>query len=165
MGYNHLMQNDIRQKLHVLIAKEKEILLAYLFGSQVTGNIGQMSDYDFGILVDEGVDVTTLRARFLHELSLTLGIDCIDLVILNQAPLDLAHSIIAGGIVLYQLDTATRVEYEARVMSRYGDYLPVLRSMNADIVGGERHAKRIQRYREALRRTERTLSEIRTSQK
>ncbi len=159
------MQNDVRQKLHVLIAEEKNIFLAYLFGSQVTDDIGPMSDYDIGILVVEGIDVASLRASFLHELSLVLGTDHIDLVLLNQAPLDLAHAIIAEGIVLFQRDTTTRVEYEAQVMSRYSDYLPVLRSLNADIVGGERYAKRIYRYREALRRTERTLGEIRASQK
>ena len=159
------MDDAIRKKLQILFAEKEHISLAYLFGSQVTGNVGPMSDYDIGILVDAGIDLASLRASVMHELALALGTDHVDLVILNQAPLDLAHAIIAGGIVVYQRDVATRVEYEAQVMSRYGDYLPVLRSLNADIVRGERYAKRIQRYREALRRTERTLGEIRAAQK
>jgi predicted nucleotidyltransferase len=159
------MENDIRKRLHVLFASEVHISLAYLFGSQVTGDVGPMSDYDFGILVDPDVDLASLRARVMHELTLVLGTDRVDIVPLNQAPLALAHAIMAEGVVLYQRDTATRVEYEAEVMSRYGDYLPVMRSMNADIVRGDRNTKRIQRYREALRRTERTLSEIKAAQK
>ena len=159
------MDKDIQKKLQALFAGEENISLAYLFGSQVTGKVGPMSDYDFGILVTLGADLASLRARVLHKIIMALGTEAVDLVILNQSPLDLAHAIMAGGSVLYQRDMATRVEYEAQVMSRYGDYLPVLRSLNADIVRGERNAKRIQRYREALRRTERTLSEIRATQK
>jgi predicted nucleotidyltransferase len=159
------MDAVIFERLQALFTEKENISLAYLFGSQVTGNTGSMSDYDFGILVDSGVDIASLRASLMHELTLALGTDRVDIVFLNRAPLDLAYAIVAGGVVLYQRDIATRVEYEAQVMSRYGDYLPVLRSLNADIVRGDRDANRVQRYREALRRTERTLGEIRAAQK
>jgi predicted nucleotidyltransferase len=155
------MEQDIRKKLLSLFANEASISLVYLFGSQVTGNIGPMSDYDFGILVTRDADITYLRAHIMYEITLVVGSDHVDL----HAPIDLAHAIVAEGVVLYQRDTVTRVEYEAGVMSRYGDYLPVLRSLNADIVRGDRNAKRVQRYRETLRRTERTLGEIRAAQK
>ena len=55
---------------------------------------------------------------------------------------------------------ATRVEYEAHVLSRYGDYLPVLRAQRDDILQRDKHAHRVQRYRAALGRTERTLGQI-----
>jgi predicted nucleotidyltransferase len=134
------MEYDIRKRLHVLFASEVHISLAYLFGSQVTGDVGPMSNYDFGILVDSGADLASLRASLMHEITRVVGTDHVDLVILNHAPLDLAHAIVVEGVILYQRDTAIRVEYEAEVMSRYGDYLPVLRSLNADIVRGDRNA-------------------------
>ena len=155
----------LKSHLNELIARHHEVSLVYLFGSQVTGNVGPMSDYDFGILADPGSDPGTLRAILTHEMTLAVGSSRVDVVLLHHAPLDLAYAIMAGGIVLYQRDTATRVEYEAQTMSRYGDYLPVLRSLNADIVRGDRNANRVQRYRETLRRTERTLSEIRAAQR
>ena len=116
------------------------VSLIYLFGSQLTGTVGPMSDTDLGILVDRDIDGQAIRARFAHELSCILKTDRIDVVLLNQAPIELAYAIIAQGHVLYQRDLATRVEYEADVMSRYGDYLPVLRSFWDDILKEDQHA-------------------------
>jgi uncharacterized protein len=85
-------------------------------------------------------------------------------VILNKAPVELAYAVIAHGICLLERDVATRVEYEAYVLGRYGDYLPVLREQRRQILegGGLYNAKRVQRYREALGRTRRKISEIRS---
>jgi hypothetical protein len=46
------------------------------------------------------------------------------------------------------------------VMSRYGDYLPVLRALREDVLRGEQDGTRVRRYRAALERTERTLGQI-----
>ncbi len=62
--------------------------------------------------------------------------------------------------MVYQRDEETRVEYEAEIMGRYGDYLPILHAKRRDILQGEAHAARVQSYRAALGRTERTLSRI-----
>jgi hypothetical protein len=84
--------------------------------------------------------------------------------LLNNAPVELAFSVIAQGVLLYQQSQAEQVEYEANVMSMYYDYLPILRAQRIEIFRGDSHGKRIHRYREALERTERTLREIATSQ-
>ena len=141
------------------------VALVYLFGSRADqntgrGTVGPMSDYDFDLLVTRGVDGHTVSAAFSHAMAKHLGTDRIDVVLLNAAAVELAYAVIAQGTLLYQRDTATRVEYEANVMSRYGDYLPVLRAQRRQILEGGDYAKRIQRYREALGRTRRTLSQI-----
>ncbi|MCL5960363.1 MAG: nucleotidyltransferase domain-containing protein [Chloroflexi bacterium] len=56
-----------------------------------------------------------------------LETDRADVVLLNRAPVELACAVVVQGRLIYQRDEATRVEYEAGVKSRYGDYLPVLR--------------------------------------
>lgn len=137
-----------------------EVCLVYLFGSRVKGVIGPLSDYDFGVLLEHGSDVAAYRDELAHALTLSLGTDRVDVVVLNKAPIELAYSVIVQGVVLYQRDLATRVDYEARVMALYEDYLPVLRQQRDDILRGEDYAKRVQRYREALGRTRRTLSKI-----
>ena len=142
------------------IAEMPYVKLAYLFGSRVSGHVGASSDYDVGVLLDPDADALAATARIAHELALTLHTDRIDVVALNRAPIELAHAIIAQGQVFYQRDNVTRVEYEAQVMSRYGDYLPVLRAQRNDLLQENDYAPRIQRYRTAFRRTERTLSEI-----
>jgi hypothetical protein len=49
-------------------------------------------------------------------------------------------------------------------MSLYGDYLPILREQRRNILEDTGYDTRIQRYRAALGRTERTLREIRATQ-
>lgn len=41
--------NDIKK----IFAEEKNILLAYIFGSQVTGKKGPLSDYDFAVFLSQ----------------------------------------------------------------------------------------------------------------
>lgn len=155
---------SIKERLEKLASDFPELHLIYLFGSQVTGQAGPQSDYDLGVLMDRDSDTSSRRATLEHALMVFLDQERLDVVWLSRAPLELAFAIIQG-ILLYERDVATRVEYEAQVMSRYGDYLPVLRAQRAEILAGGDHAARVQRYREALGRTERTLREIRAAQK
>jgi len=141
-----------------------EIKLVYLFGSQVEDRVGPMSDFDLGVLIERAQFGPQVRSRLSIELAQIIKDGKIDVVLLNRVPIELAYAVIADGEILYQQDDATRVEYEARVMGLYFDYLPVLRSQRRDILKGGEYGSRIQRYREAFRRTERTLSQIRTSQ-
>jgi len=150
----------LRDKLPDILAGLEEISLVYLFGSRIEGHLGPMSDYDLGVLIDRGADAGQVHARLTHELVRALQTDRVDVVVLNRAPIELAYAIIAQGKVLYQRDAAARVEYEAQVLSRYGDYLPVLRAQRDDILRGDTDDNRVQRYRAALGRTERTLGQI-----
>lgn len=140
-----------------------ELNLVYLFGSQVDGSAGGQSDYDFAVLVDDMRHVSALRARLAHDLGVSLDTDRVDVVVLNRAAVELAHAVIAQGVLIYRRDEATLIEYEADVMGRYGDYLPVLRAQRRDIIRGGEYAARVQRNRAALRRTQRTLGEIRVA--
>ena len=153
----------LERVIHVL-TRFPELSLAYLFGSRVDSEPGPLSDYDFAVLTDEEQDVPALRARLAHELAIILETDKIDVVNLNRAPIELAYAVIAQGRLLYQRDEATRVEYEARVMGLYGDYLPVLRAQRRDIHRGGERAARVQRYRKALGRTERAIGQTRAAQ-
>ena len=140
------------------------IALVYLFGSRADeaafDRLGPMSDYDFALLIDRDDDSKQLKADFAHAMATLLETEAIDVVLLSYAPIELAYAIIAQGKVLYERDTAARVEYEAYVMGRYGDYLPVLRAQRQEILEGADYGKRVQRYREALGRTRRTLGKI-----
>ncbi|MBI2954805.1 MAG: nucleotidyltransferase domain-containing protein [Chloroflexi bacterium] len=147
-----------------MVARFPEVTLAYLFGSRVGGPVGPRSDYDIAVLIEDARGLSALRARLAHELAVALATERVDVVILNRAPVELAYAVIAQGIPVYQRDTATRVEYEARVMGLYGDYLPVLRAQRRDILRGDQHAARVQRYRAALGRTQRKIGAIRASQ-
>jgi predicted nucleotidyltransferase len=153
--------HDRMQVLAQYLADIGETILAYLFGSQVTGTAGPQSDHDIALLVrSPSLD---LQARLAHEIRVILGTDRVDVVFLNRAPVELAYAAIAQGRLLYERSVADRVEFEAKVMSLYADYLPVLRRQREEILRSEGNEAGIQRHREALRRTERTLAEIRAA--
>jgi predicted nucleotidyltransferase len=155
----------VREKLLSILTDLKSVSLVYLFGSQIEGHVGPMSDYDVGVWVDRDADERQIQARLAHDLRRALKTERVDVLILNHAPIELAYAIVAQGQNLYQRDVATRVEYETWVMNRYGDYLPVLRAQRQEILRGDKDAKRVQRYRTALGRTERTLGQIAAAQR
>jgi predicted nucleotidyltransferase len=154
----------LKDKLSTILASLQGVRLVYLFGSRVEGSLGPTSDYDLGVLVDPAADRGQVQARLAHELACALQMGRVDVVLLNRAPIELAYAIVAQGKVLYEQDVATRVEYEARVLSRYGDYLPVLRAQRDDLLRGDEYVRRVHRYREAFGRTERTLGQIAAAQ-
>jgi predicted nucleotidyltransferase len=142
-----------------------EISLVYLFGSQVQGNTGPLSDVDLGILIDSAAEGLEILARLEHLLLKAYPGTRFDLVPLRQASIELAYQVIAHGQCLFEESSFTRVEFEADVMSRHGDYLPVIRKHYQDILRGDEDDRRVQRYRATLRRTERTLDQIKTPHK
>ena len=156
------MEKDIiLERSRSILINTPNVSLAYLFGSQVNEKTGPVSDIDLAILFDDGVDILNARSGLAYELGRELQFHQIDIVSLREASVELAYAIISQGNCIFQRDNAIRVEFEAQVLSRYGDYLPVLRSQRQEILGEKGDERRVQRYREALRRTERTLSQIR----
>jgi predicted nucleotidyltransferase len=150
------------KNLPAILVDFTNISLIYLFGSQASGLLGPMSDYDVAILDSSNDKEFTVQTEFQHALVNLLNTERVDVVLLNRAPVELAYHIIASGKLLYQRDTFTRVEFEAQVLGKYGDFLPILREYKFQTLQGDNHGKRVQRYREALRRTERTLGPPRT---
>jgi len=55
--------NLIPENVHKVVADFPEISLVYLFGSQVTENIGPLSDIDLGVLVDHAAMDLDLQPR------------------------------------------------------------------------------------------------------
>ena len=148
---------SFKRRIGAVASAQPQVLLVYLFGSQVTGEVGPESDVDLAALLGPGAPAARIRLQLALSFAAALDGASVDVVILNRAPVELAFSVIAQGVVLYQRDAGERVEYEAGVLSRYGDYLPFLRKLRQDILEGAGDERRVQRYREALGRTERAL--------
>jgi len=153
-------------KIKRIFSNEDEILFAYLFGSQITGKTGPLSDYDFAIFLSRKPSSFQFKYRLKNNLLNILNTNQADLIILNNAPIELKYNIINTGKIIYQKNSIAKVEFEADTLSRYFDYLPVLRAQKTDILKaskfkGEKYGVRIQRYRKALRKTEKMLDKIR----
>lgn len=150
-------------QIQSILEEFPEIQLAYLFGSHADGNPGPMSDIDIGVLIDRKAPELKLVSQLEHAIKKTSGIAQVDIVSFAKASIELAFAIIDKGICIHQQDVLTRVEFEAQVMSVYADFLPLLQAQREDILRGDEYGRREQRYREAFRRTERTLREIKAA--
>jgi len=152
--------NDIKK----IFSEEENILLAYLFGSPVIGKTGPLSDYDFAVFLSRKPSFP-LKYKLKNKLVKLLNTSQVDLVILNDAPIELKYKVIATGKIIFQKNSLIKTEFEANILSQYFDYLPVLRAQKEDILKfnseGEKYEDRIQRYRAALRKTEEKLNKIR----
>jgi uncharacterized protein len=153
--------NLFKQNIIPVFSIHGDIELAYLFGSQVKSNTGPMSDVDIAVLFQQPVNDAVVIA-LQHQITVQLGLQ-VDLIPLNHGFIELAYAVISNGLMIYKKDTAAQVEYEAKILSLYCDYLPILRNQKQDILYGANHEKRVQRYREAFRRTERTLIALGTA--
>lgn len=108
------------------------MVVAYLYGSHAQGHATDRSDVDVGVLLDDwpgpgaGLD-RTLDLNRLVASALGLAGERVDVKTLNGAPLRLLHQVVAKGRPVYVRDEAERVRFEADVMDRYFDFLPVIR--------------------------------------
>ena len=82
---------------------------------------------------------------------------------LNDAPVELSYAVVATGRCLFEREVAVRVEFEAEVLSRYGDMLPMLRDQRRELIQGGRYESGVRRNRAVLRQTERVLAEMRAA--
>ncbi len=160
----NLMRSIFVRELKRIFADAAEdfptLVLAYLFGSRLEGDLGPMSDYDIAVLFRRDPLVEQRVELLRYSLAKKLKTGRLDVVELNKASVEFAFSIISSGALVYEQNVQSRVEYEARVMGLYFDYLPVLRTMRRDILEGDDHAARVQRYRKTLGRTQRALGEV-----
>ena len=124
-------------------AEIAELKLIYLFGSHAEGYIGPLSDYDFGVLLKRKNGTSEYRSLLYSNFAKKLSTDLIDVILLNNAPIELAFHVISYGELLYESDAESRIEYESNVMGLYFDYLPILRAQRHDILKGGEHAIRI----------------------
>lgn len=107
------------------------IVSAYLFGSVADGRAHRESDVDVGILLDRAVhprpaDRFDARLRCVGRLSAALGREA-DVVILNDAPPQLARHIMATGDRALLNDPAVDHAFRRTTMSRAADLEPFLR--------------------------------------
>lgn len=121
---SELFADKLKSLLGPFLAREKDIILGYLFGSQVTGQTNAQSDIDIAFLLADDLSPQQQFDRRLELISLLgklLNTDKVDLVILNNSPALITFRIISEGFILFERDEHKRVLFEARSMSMYYD--------------------------------------------
>ena len=104
------------------------LVCVYLYGSVARGEARQQSDVDLAVLYAEDPPPT------FDGLGLSLGSTLerrlgrpVDLVVLNQACVDLVHRILRDGKLVYDSDPSARIRFEVHARNAYFDLLPYLR--------------------------------------
>jgi predicted nucleotidyltransferase len=122
------MNTETKLKLRDIFTSHPEVKLAYLFGSQASGEVGPMSDFDFAFYADER-DVTKLfdlKFVLMDEIGRALKTDKIDIVILNLAESpELKYNIIKDGELIFS-EEPFKVLIEPRILSEYFDFHDML---------------------------------------
>ena len=129
------------ERLKRCLTARPEILEAYLFGSRARGDAARHSDIDVAVYVDpDRVPPSGFGylAELTAELGTALGSDTVDVVMLNHAPPLLYHRVLRDGVRVLARNLAATTTREGRALSRFCDYVPNLRKIDAA------HAARIE---------------------
>lgn len=114
--------------------RPKSIVCAYLYGSAAREEDGAASDVDVAVLLTPpppptleglGLDLAGELERVVRRR--------VDIVVINRAPADLVHRVLRDGILLYESDRRSRIEFEARSRAQYFDLLPYLREYRRSV--------------------------------
>ena len=114
------------------ILEHQPVILAYLYGSVITGRMTPFSDLDVALLTDEDLsplDRLKLTLRVQLDLADQCDIPNADVRIINDAPLVFRGRVVCDGVLVYARDEQERIEFETTTRLRYFDYLPIHRRL------------------------------------
>ena len=117
-----------KEMLKSVIRDHDEVIIAYLYGSAVQGNLRADSDIDIGILLaDDAVPDHLYTIRMAGEIRSRCRLDrAVDVRILNRRPIRFLHQVLRYGEILFVRDERKRVEFETDVIKVYLDFKPFL---------------------------------------
>ncbi|MFQ5771020.1 MAG: nucleotidyltransferase domain-containing protein, partial [bacterium] len=121
----------IEQKLTTYFSKQTEVIAVYLFGSYAKGCSRANSDMDLAVLCDSDYgkeELFRLELKYFRELSKIIAKN-LDIVLLNQAGELLVYEIVSKGRLIYQRNPRKRVDFEARRISDYLEFAPMMNRM------------------------------------
>lgn len=132
--YNACMDSAaIEGKLREILAARSEaegIAAAYLFGSVARGTARPDSDVDVGVLYSKDPPKTFsglgLSLDLESDLESALGLP-VQVVALNDAPVDLIIRVLRDGKLLVDRDRSRRIQFEVRSRNEFWDLEPYLR--------------------------------------
>lgn len=125
------IEGNVSKRIPRLIKEylqDGNIISFFLFGSYADNKIRPLSDVDIAVLLKGDI---SLRRYFDYKLDLlsravrTLKTEEIDLVLLNEAPYDLAYNILKNGKILFCRDKKAQADFQEKIVLRYLDVRPL----------------------------------------
>jgi predicted nucleotidyltransferase len=121
-------------RLRAVLEAREEIVEAYLFGSAAAGSAQAHSDVDVAVYL-AGPRPPGSPFGYVADLTAALmralGVNRVDVVVLNEAPPLLYHRVLRGGVRILARDLRATTTREGQALSRYCDYVPQLAKIDA----------------------------------
>jgi uncharacterized protein len=121
------VDRSIEQRIVDQFRSRADVAAVYLFGSTARRTARADSDVDVAVLFHTSPRRTLDGPRLVieGELERTLGAP-VDLVVLNDAPVDLRIRVLRDGRLLIERDPSARIAFEVRTRNEAFDLEPVL---------------------------------------
>ena len=104
-----------------------EIIAVYLYGSRARGTATARSDVDLAVLYSTPPSPSLEALPFDIEAGLERGLGVpVEIVVLNEAPVDLVHRVLRHGVLILDRDRSRRIRFEVKTRNEYFDLLPIL---------------------------------------
>ena len=104
-----------------------EIVAVYLYGSRARGTATARSDVDLGVLYTAPPSPSLETLPFDIEAELERGLGApVEIVVLNDAPVDLVHRVLRDGTLLLDRDPPRRIRFEVKARNEFFDLQPLL---------------------------------------
>lgn len=121
------MDRSSEQRIVDVLTSRSDVAAVYLFGSTARGTAGEHSDIDVAVLFDAAPSHSLNGPRLVieGELERALGTP-VDLVVLNDAPVDLRTRVLRDRRLLVDRNPSARIAFEVRTRNEAFDLEPVL---------------------------------------
>ncbi len=121
------MDISLERCIRDVLGRREDVSAAYLFGSTARGTARSDSDVDVGVLFNRTPPsrLNGPRLELEGDLERALGAP-VDLVALNDAPVDLRIRVLRDGHLLADYNPSARIAFEVRTRNEAFDLEPVL---------------------------------------
>jgi predicted nucleotidyltransferase len=127
----------------------KAIVAAYLFGSALhPEKFKKNSDIDLAFLLDRCLykqdPVINSAPAYMAATKIGMILNRqTDVIILNAASIETAYQAVTTGMLIYEADRETRLEYESVLRGLFFDFKPFLEKLRAGTMSGSNAGKTI----------------------
>lgn len=130
--YNRRVDSQIVRRVVDTCDAQRGLVAVYLFGSVARGSDRSESDIDVAVLLDHTPLPHLSGLRFTLEGDLERAVGRrVDLVILNDAPVDLRARVLRDGELLLDRAPSARIAFEVRTRNEAFDLAPILATYRA----------------------------------
>ena len=128
-----MVNHDVAQRVAAFFsAAPRGAAAVYVFGSVARGEARQESDVDVGVLFVTAPPRSFASQPYALEGELERALArAVDLVSLDDAPVDLRIRVVRDGQLVFEADRRARIAFEVRTRNEAWDLEPILRRYRA----------------------------------